>query len=102
MGGSGGRQTVTVVLTPGTYDIIIGSGGAAAIGAIGSGTATASDGGDTSAFGYTATGGTGGKVSGEGVDGANGSPDGGSINGGMASMGSATNGGDGYVELIFA
>ena len=101
-GGSGGRQTVTVVLTPGTYDIIIGSGGAAAIGAIGSGTATASDGGDTSAFGYTATGGTGGKVSGEGVDGANGSPDGGSINGGMASMGSATNGGDGYVELIFA
>lgn len=115
-GGGGGNQTIEVELTPGTYDIVIGTGGA---GKVDLGTASgeyAGNGGSTTAFGFTSTGGTGGGIDafydGEagtggipnGADGAAGTTKlvaGGSPNGGSAGFEVANNGGDGYVELTF-
>lgn len=101
-GGSGGFRTVEVELTQGTYSITIGTGGAGNVAARDSGYSYASSGGDTTAFGYTSTGGAGGQISGAAVTaGSNGTPNGGNINGGTAGSSSATSGGDGYVELTF-
>lgn len=116
-GGGGGYQTVEVTLEPGTYEIIIGSGGTP-VSQSGTNTVTAGNGGDTIAFGFTSTGGKGATVSygsqAAGNGGAPGgtsgttiqnSPDGvasgGSPNGGGASRGAPQPGGDGYVELTF-
>lgn len=115
-GGGGGYQTVSVELAVGTYEIIIGTGGAGkvATGQSGSG----GNGGNTTAFGYTSTGGGGGvHTAGSGSGGAGGTPNGiagtreintavaagGTPNGGAAkSQSYANNGGDGYVELTFS
>ena len=113
-GGGGGNQEVEVELTPGTYEIIIGSGGtiyrAAAEG-------TAGAGGDTTAFGVTSTGGKGGKAAyPQSVGGAGGSPNGsagvnaqgmtvaagGAPNGGGISGSTPQPGGDGLVRITFS
>lgn len=116
-GGGGGYQTITETLSPGTYDIVIGSGGEKASGAWTSEQA-AGKGGDTIAFGATSTGGnggysykevnivggTGGTPNGENGNTKSGSSptiDGGSPNGGGVVNGAPENGGDGYVELTF-
>ena len=113
-GGGGGYQTVEVELSPGAYEIIIGSGGAAAT--EGAGVA----GGDTIAFGIISTGGSGGFAStayqarqggtggtpngGDGTGGtakaetyAGGSPNGGSVVNSVAQPG-----GDGLVRITFS
>lgn len=115
-GGGGGMQTVVVTLEPGTYEIVIGTGGA---GKRENASITAGNGGNTIAFGYTSTGGEGGQAGGFNVGGEGGSPNGnsgsgvsnssyaslagGKPNGGAATIDSAAknNGGDGYVELTF-
>lgn len=123
-GGGGGYQTVEMRIVTGTYEIVIGSGGAgkhsqqnfAVI---------ASDGGDTIAFGVKSSGGKGANVncasnhqyangglggspnglSGNAKWGVNQTASGGSPNGGdgktgnYASSGSANNGGDGYITI---
>lgn len=124
-GGGGGNQTVEVELAPGTYEIVIGTGGATSISYNGPYVVTAPSGGDTTAFGYTSTGGDGGAVNyntftagtGGTPNGANGSTGshggnviGGSPNGGGFTTGTfdnrnptnVTNGGNGYVELTFS
>lgn len=123
-GGGGGYQTVEVELAPGTYEIVIGAGGITNTGS-NSHVATAPSGGDTTAFGYTSTGGGGGAIdyntftagTGGTPNGANGSIGrsgnnviGGSPNGGGFTTGTTsnryptnvTNGGDGYVEITFS
>lgn len=112
-GGSGGIQTISVTLAPGTYEIIIGAGGVAIDGSDG----TAGNGGDTTAFGKTSTGGEGATLIGSnGTAGAGGTPNGnegkgptisdnlsgGSPNGGGVVNSVAQNGGDGYVEITFS
>lgn len=112
-GGSGGNQEVEMNIVPGTYEIVIGTGGK---GAINTSTDTsnpsATNGGNTSAFGYTSTGGERGQTNYYAtiIPGAGGSPNGnagdssgngGSPNGGSVVNGVAQNGGDGYVELTF-
>ena len=91
-GGGGGNQTVEVELAPGTYDIIVGSGGAAqTVGPASS--ATAGKGGDTTAFGCVSTGGIGGFIGAYGGSpayGAGGTPNG---NAGTANAGGSPNGG---------
>ena len=112
-GGGGGNQTVEVELIPGTYEIIIGTGGThnASV----SGTAFyGGDGGATAAFGYTCTGGKGGLATSSSVTvGSGGSPNGekGTASGTGSSTpaqggypnggGKGAAGGDGYVELTF-
>lgn len=110
-GGGGGNQHVTVELVPGTYQITIGTGGA-----FKSGTdpAIASNGGNSSAFGYTSTGGNGARAGGMGVAGSGGSPNGGNgnandsncaggfPNGGAVSNGMPFSGGNGIVRLTFS
>lgn len=116
-GGGGGNQTVEVELTPGAYDIVMGTGGNAASSSY-LPEIIASTGGNTTAFGVTSTGGTGGHIAGNmstvtgGIGGTpNGSNgptgnsteiDGGSPNGGGVVNGVPENGGDGYVELTFS
>lgn len=113
-GGGGGNQTVSVELTEGTYDIVIGTGGAGLQVVSGSGTYVAKTGGNTTAFGATSTGGKGGDISGLPAGGNGGSPNGangnsgeissasgGSPNGGSVVSTTPNNGGDGYVELTF-
>lgn len=117
-GGGGGYQTVEIELTPGTYEITIGTGGAGKKAAANS--VKASNGGDTVAFGYTSTGGGGGNASTVGSGGTGGTPNGGAgtyikggaqnqtIKGGNPNGGSATNnasknkGGDGLVRITFS
>lgn len=109
-GGGGGNQTVTVELAPGTYEIVIGSGGAGVVGQ----DVTGGTGGNTTAFGYTSTGGTGGTAprnipsagtggTPNGGDGSTGMTAGGFPNGGSSTSTNwaANSGGDGYVELTF-
>ena len=113
-GGSGGYQTATVTLEPGVYDVEIGVGGEA--GATGRVTTTGGTGGNTTAFGISATGGTGGTSGDTQAAGAGGTPNGnngsvyassvtnasgGSPNGGGVVNGVPQPGGDGYVELTF-
>lgn len=113
-GGSGGYQTVEVELAPGTYEIVIGTGGAGTFYVSSIVLYGGEEGGTTTAFGYTSTGGSGGKPSGSNpTAGAGGTPNGnagstgrvagGSPNGGASNGGSAAanSGGDGYVELTF-
>lgn len=126
-GGGGGYQTVEVELAPGTYEIVIGTGGATSV-IYSTYVVTAPSGGDTIAFGYTSTGGKGGAVSydtytagnggspngGKGKTGsydgnrnvAGGSPNGGGFTTGTSTSDrdptNVTNGGDGYVELTFS
>ena len=103
-GGSGGYQTVEVTLEPGTYEIVIGTGGAAAT--AGYDKATGGNGGSTTAFGYTSTGGTGGFVNYSGgspsyTGGSGGSPNG--NNGSAASSNNISGGspnGGGYVNGV--
>lgn len=56
-GGDGGKQTINVTLEAGTYEIVIGAAGTAYYGGTAQGTYYGTDGGDTSAFGTTSTGG---------------------------------------------
>ena len=120
-GGSGGIQNVEVELAPGTYDIVIGTGGNAINrNTGGTGTFSASQGGTTTAFGCTSTGGMGGTVSNYIADcsgGLGGSPngnagnynayapsaaDGGDPNGGSVINSVANDGGDGLVRITFS
>lgn len=116
-GGSGGYQTIEVKLVPGTYDIVIGTGGEGIRvtsgwpGAI----YTGSTGGKTTAFGFTSTGGSGGEVASgssvttygkggkpngnDGTANAGGSPNGGTPRGGSDT---ANSGGNGIVRLTFS
>lgn len=113
-GGGGGNQTITVTLEPGTYEVVIGTGGTA-INSTES-TAAAGNGGDTTAFGATSTGGIGGSsISGAETPGIGGSPngvdgtygpgfregEGGTPNGGGYLTSGPQPGGDGYVEFTF-
>lgn len=113
-GGGGGIQDVEVTLEAGTYDIVIGVGGAGYANTSLS-LATGGTGGNTTAFGKTSTGGTGGdlyygvRTAGKGgtpngQDGGIGRVAGGSPNGGSSTgtTAAANNGGDGYVELTFS
>lgn len=121
-GGGGGKMLIQLMPEPGDYNIVIGKGGKKSYVFGVKGTATAEDGGSTSAFGYTCTGGMGGIATNTGEtvrDTLGGSPNGeaptfakgGAPNGGDASYtideaGSLTyfanDGGSGYVDLIFA
>ena len=120
-GGGGGIQTVEVELAPGTYDIVIGTGGNAINKTEGgAGTFSASQGGTTTAFGRTSTGGKGGTISNLIADcsgGLGGSPNGNAgnynaynssaANGGAPNGGSVINsvaysGGDGLVRITFS
>ena len=116
-GGSGGYQTVTVTLEPGTYEIVIGTGGTST--KSGYVPPQAGSGGNTTAFGFTSTGGTGGRGSttpsrGEGGApngnagvavtnlGMGGSAAGGSPNGGGVTFSTADSGGNGLVRITFS
>lgn len=114
-GGGGGIQTVEVTLEPGTYDIIIGTGGfGIAQTAVTSN--AAGTGGNTTAFGKTSTGGGGAKGNGlsygtpgtggtpNGSNGSQGRSAGGSPNGGASTgtTAAANSGGNGYVDLTFS
>lgn len=115
-GGGGGNQTIDVELVPGTYEIIIGTGGAADNSSCGNDGGT---GGSTSAFGKTSTGGGGatGIIAYSPVGGKGGTPNGnpgtgivaststisgGSPNGGSIVNGVAQPGGDGLVRITFS
>lgn len=112
-GGGGGNQTVEVTLEPGTYEIVIGSGGAARDVTTG----YAGNGGDTTAFGVTSTGGKGGYTTeSSGTGGAGGTPNGGAgakhgnvsrTSGGSPNGGGIVNyavqpGGNGLVRITFS
>lgn len=114
-GGGGGYQTVAVILNKGdVHEITIGAGGAAGPNQHQNYGSKASAGGNTTAFGYTSTGGKGGliynggsaqSVAGgtpNGASGTIGSPNaaGGSPNGGSVAS-SPSAGSAGYVELTF-
>ena len=116
-GGGGGKQTVEVELVPGTYEIVIGNGGAGATN--GYYEAIAEKGGDTVAFGYTSTGGSGGYAYrlGSIIAGSGGAPNGnagvtveqsnpelagGSPNGGGVSNKYGQDGGNGLVRITFS
>ena len=119
-GGGGGIQTVEVTLEAGTYDIVIGTGGAAT-NKTGSADQTGGTGGSTIAFGKTSTGGGGGtSTASAGKAGSGGTPNGkagkttalvldnqaniagGTPNGGAVVNGVPQAGGDGYVDLTFS
>lgn len=109
-GGGGGNQDVTIELTPGIYEIVIGAGGASKSS---TDPAIASNGGNTTAFGYTSIGGEGASARSAGTPGNGGTPNGGNgnannlnciggfPNGGPIINGIPNSGGDGYVELTF-
>lgn len=116
-GGGGGYQTVEVELTPGTYDVVIGVGGAGK--ASDSVPPQGNKGGDTTAFDTVSTGGNGGNARQGGAAGTGGTPNGnsgsfvdtnsaveiagGSPNGGQATFQASKNkGGNGYVEITFS
>lgn len=115
-GGGGGNQTIETELTPGTYEIVIGTGGVATN--TSSTHKAAGNGGDTTAFGATSTGGGGARSAGNAascIKGAAGTPNGGtgtattataanggSPNGGAIVSGVAKNGGDGLVRITFS
>ena len=116
-GGGGGNLTVNdFMLSDGTYNLVIGKGGGGCAGQYVNGKCSG-DGGDTTGFGYTCTGGTGG---GENLytpyGGTGGKPNGGNgstpgqgvlraVAGGKPNGGSISNpiqansGGDGYITL---
>lgn len=117
-GGGGGTEIIEFKLVPGTYEIVIGTGGVGAEDV--AGTVTAGDGGNTVAFGVPCYGGGGAQSSiSTSVPGTGGLPDGddgginrsmnyeedltgGSPNGGAILSGIPQNGGDGYVEITFS
>lgn len=115
-GGGGGNQTVEVELTPGTYDIVIGSGGASSFVSLWNDQASAGTGGNTCAFGYTCTGGSGGEAGATHAVGIGGTPNGGngntgsyntsvaggSPNGGNIANNTANTGGNGLVRITFS
>lgn len=112
-GGGGGNQTVEVELIPGTYEIVIGTGGEGKTTMYGG--LYAGNGGNTTAFGKTSTGGGGAETysafrpgSGGSPNGGNGSvgkfssggyPNGGASNGSSAA---ANKGGNGLVRITFS
>ena len=117
-GGGGGYQTVEIDLAPGTYEIVIGTGGHGYYSPY-SGRDVTGDGGNTTAFGVTSTGGIGGEVatpsgSAASQPGVGGSPNGGSGNSSVAPGGypnggasngqsaAANAGGNGLVRLTFS
>lgn len=102
-GGGGGHQTIKMKIIAGVYDIIIGEGGAGNHSQQNS-AVIASDGGNTSAFGLTTTGGKGANVNcsdnhQHAYGGVGGVPNG--LNGGanfgayQTALGGAPNGGEG-------
>lgn len=97
-GGGGGNQTVTVELTKGTYEIVVGTGGTRNKSP--NYNVTASNGGNTTAFGYTSTGGGGAGITSSIYAGAAGSPNGTAGTKGDADQkngyGGAPNGGSNY------
>lgn len=116
-GGGGGNLTVNdFMLSNGTYNLVIGMGGNAYTGKYTNGKYSG-DGGETTGFGYTCTGGTGGgEQSYTPYGGTGGKPNGGngstpgkgvlrSVAGGTPNGGSISNpiransGGDGYITL---
>ena len=125
-GGGGGNQTIEVELSPGTYEITIGLGGAKKYQTATTSSGYASSGHDTIAFGYTSTGGTGGSMrsttgqyaaggipnGGQGTVGghhsgassrAGGSPNGGGYDSTQTNYANrAVAGGNGYVEITFS
>lgn len=115
-GGGGGFQTVDAELSPGTYKIVIGKGGAGEYSTHSSTSPAGGGGGKTTAFGYTSTGGTGGRCDGtaSASAGKGGSPNGNSGSVGRASGGypnggssysktaASNSGGDGYVTITFS
>lgn len=117
-GGSGGMQTITITLEPGTYEIVIGTGGLGYYTTGFSDVGVAAAGGSTFAFDNASTGGGGASIvntqstSGVTTPGTGGTPNGnagtttagGAPNGGSPSGGSAAanSGGDGYVEITFS
>ncbi|MBR5291712.1 MAG: hypothetical protein IKU32_02220 [Clostridia bacterium] len=109
-GGGGGYQTIEVELVPGTYEIVIGTGGTAL-----KGNGTAGNGGNTTAFGVTSTGGKGGYTGSTYGGGAGGTPNGvagirsatGDATGGSPNGGSVVDevpqpGGNGLVRITFS
>ena len=117
-GGSGGYQTIEIELAPGTYEIIVGTGGLSVEDNNGN-TKTGGTGGDTSAFGATSTGGNGGRAGNRNsiaTGGSGGTPNGvagsaqagtsnvagGSPNGGSVVNSVAQPGGDGLVRITFS
>lgn len=112
-GGGGGYQTFMINLIPGTYEIIVGTGGnGVTISTLNK--VVAGNGGDTTAFDVTSTGGEGavGGTTSTAEGGAGGTPNGGDgstgtassvgVAGGAPNGGNAgENGGDGYVEITF-
>ena len=117
-GGGGGFQTVDVELSSGTYEIVIGIGGAGGYSPNTISANVGGTGGTTTAFGYTSTGGTGGRTNGTDngtFAGEGGSPNGNSGRVGILSSGGSPNGGrsdgrnaaansggNGYVEITFS
>ena len=125
-GGGGGNQTIEVELSPGTYEITIGLGGAKKYHTATTSSGSASSGSDTIAFGYTSTGGAGGRMSsstgqyaaggipngGQGTIGGHyssapsrpgGSPNGGGYDSTQTNYANrAVAGGNGYVEITFS
>ncbi len=125
-GGGGGNQIIEVELSPGTYEITIGLGGAKKYHTATTSSGSASSGRDTIAFGYTSTGGQGGRMSsstgqyaaggipngGQGTVGghyssalsrAGGSPNGGGYDSTQTNYANrAVAGGNGYVEITFS
>lgn len=113
-GGGGGNKTVTITLEPGMYQIVIGTGGAAKQSGVAG--EYAGTGGNTTAFGETVTGGTGGGLAGmQIVGGTGGTPNGGNgthtysntisggtPNGGGVSASQPQPGGSGLVRLTFS
>lgn len=88
-GGAGGMLTGSLAVTPGSYTITIGSGGAGAL----ADNVTASNGNDSSALGIISSGGGGGGS--EGTTGANGGSGGGASYSRTAGGGTTGQGNDG-------
>ena len=95
-GGAGGMNTGSMSITPGTYSISVGAGGA---GTPSGATTRGSPGTDTTGLGYTAVGGGGGGGRTQGVGGSGGSGGGGNTagsgnqSGGTGTAGQGNNGG---------
>lgn len=90
-GGGGGNQTVEVELAPGTYEIVIGTGGEGKTTKYGG--LYAGNGGNTTAFGKTSTGGGGAETYSAFLPGTGGTPNGGKGSVGKFSSGGFPNGG---------
>lgn len=105
-GGAGGVLTGTTTLTPGSYTVTVGSGGA---GGLNTAAQLGGTGGNSSALGFTANGGGGGAPANSATSGASGGSGGGgsSSSGGTSTAGAGTagqgnSGGIGKTQATFA